>query len=355
MSMVSYGLDQILVRRTIDRRTGVVIAEEIAYELPSEDQSRRLLGQVPKEILTVFFYWDGDRILPSVNAVRATKGKSQYLSLTNDLLNMYGNDPKLIPRSTYRKNAGDGIRTITYGAHTSLVALDRSGKFATNVTTAVGHEFCLMKCHKLATLMPERFPYLSITVVLLTTGETLLPHKDVQNHRLFRNITTSFGDWTGGVLQIDESGEWVDHDSRDSWVVLDARTTRHQVTMVHGTRASITYHTPQQLHRQKMDDWNQLREAGFPVDRVWEQGMPLDTPGEEDLTFSSSLMNVRQQSQASEVETQEDVLQNLQVDDNLLLRPTLQAMCWLAHIILSLDCTLQFEVVSRPTFKYPGH
>ena len=85
--------------------------------------------------------------------------------------------------------------------------------------------------------MPERFPYLSITVVLLTTGETLLPHKDVQ-------------------------------------------------------KVSITYHTPQQLHRLKVDDWNQLREARFPVDRVWEQGMSLDTPGEEDLTFSSSLMNV---------------------------------------------------------------
>ena len=94
-----------------------------------------------------------------------------------------------------------------------------------------------------------------------------------------------------------------------------------------------------------------MREAGFPVDRVWEQGMSLDTPGEEDLTFSSPLMNVRQQSQASEVETQEDVLQNLQVDRNLLLRPTLQAMCWLADIILSLDGTLQFEMVSRPTFN----
>ena len=100
-----------------------------------------------------------------------------------------------------------------------------------------------------------------------------------------------------------------------------------------------------------MDDWNQLREAGFPVDRVWEQGMPLDIPGEEDLTFSSSLMNVRQQSQASEVETQEDVLQNLHVDHNLLFPPILQAMFWLADIILSLDGTLHLEVVSRPTFN----
>ena len=56
-----------------------------------------------------------------------------------------------------------------------------------------------MKCHKMATLMPEKFPCLCITVVHLTTGEALLPHKDVQNHRLFRNITTSFGEWTGGV------------------------------------------------------------------------------------------------------------------------------------------------------------
>ena len=94
-------------------------------------------------------------------------------------------------------------------------------------------------------------PYLSITVVHLTTGEALLPQKDVQNHRLFRNITTSFGDWTGGVLQIEEDGIWTDHDSRDAWVVLDARTTRHQVTMVHETRISTTYHTPQQLHRFK--------------------------------------------------------------------------------------------------------
>ena len=336
--------DQILVRRTVDRRTGVVIAEENVHHMTPDDLSRKLLEQVPKEILTVFFYWDGDRILPQVNVVKATKGKSQYLSLTNDLFNMYGNDSKLTPRSTYRKNVGEGIRTITHGAHTSLVAFDRSGKFVTNVTTAVGHELCLIKCHKLATLMPEKFLYLSITVVLLTTGETLLPHKDVQNHRLFRNITTSFGDWTGGVLQIDENEEWADHDSRDSWVVLDARTTRHQVTMVHGTRISITYHTPQHLHRLRMDDWSQLREAGFPVDRVWKQGMSMENLGEEDLTL-------RQQSQASTVETQEDVLQNLQVDHNILLRPTLQAMCWLAEIILSLDNTLQLEVMSKPTFN----
>ena len=99
--------------------------------------------------------------------------------------------------------------------------------------------------------MPEKFPYLCITVVHLTTGEALLPHKDTQNHRLFRNITRHLGIGRG-VLQIDQKGTWVDHDSRDAWVVLvDAKTTRHQVTMVHGTRLSVTYHTPQHLHRNR--------------------------------------------------------------------------------------------------------
>ena len=51
-------------------------------------------------------------------------------------------------------------------------------------------------------LMPEKFPYLCITVVHLTTGEALLPHRDIQNHRLFRNITTSFGDWTGEYYKL---------------------------------------------------------------------------------------------------------------------------------------------------------
>ena len=184
----------------------------------------------------------------------------------------------------------------------------------------------------------------------LTTGETLLPHKDVQNHRLFRNITASFGDWTGGVLQIEEDGVWTDHDSRDAWVVLDARTTRHQATMVHGTRISITYHTPQQLHRLRKADWDQLREAGFLVDRVWEQGMSLEIE-EEDLPFSSSLMSVKQQSQASEVETQEELVQNLHVDHNSLLRPTLQAICWLIDMTMSLDSGVHASMSMKPTFN----
>ena len=121
--------------------------------------------------------------------------------------------------------------------------------------------------------MPKPFPYLSITVVLLTDGEELAPHKDIQNHRLHQNATISFGKWTGGVLQILEDDKWINCDSRDQWVFLNARDTYRRVTEVTGYRLSVIYHTPQHLHRLSSEDWDILRDNDFPVDAVWEQGM----------------------------------------------------------------------------------
>ena len=72
---------------------------------------------------------------------------------------------------------------------------------------------------------------------------------------------------------------------------------------------------------------------------------------EEELTYSSSLMSVKQQSQDSEVETQEGISTNLQVDHNLLLRPTLQAVCWLIDMTLSHDSVLQVNMSTKPTFN----
>ena len=75
-------------------------------------------------------------------------------------------------------------------------------------------------------------------------NRNLAPHRDIQNHRHFRNATISFGKWEGGVLQTYEDDIWVNQDSRDEWVILDARDTFHRVTPVEGDRVSIIYHTP---------------------------------------------------------------------------------------------------------------
>ena len=225
----------------------------------------------------------------------------------HDLFNTYVNDPKFLPKSSYRKAIGKRVRTITYGADISQAACDKSGRFATNVTLASGHEACLHKCHKLVMLMLEKMPYICIIVVMLIDGETLSPHKDIQNNRLFKNATTSFGNWTGGLLQIQDNDAWADRDSKASWVIWDARITCHRVTEVKGDRISVTYHTPQHLYRLKSEDWEQLGKSGFPIDRVWEHGLPLPDYscgfGPDNEIFSQAAVSVRQMSQASDAES----------------------------------------------------
>ena len=119
-------------------------------------------------------------------------------------------------------------------------------------------------------------------MVLLTDGEELSPHKDVQNHRLHQNATISFGNWTGGVLQILEDDKWINCNSKDQWVFLNARETYHRVTEVTGYRMSVIYHTPQHLHRLSSEDWDILRDNDFPVDAVWEQGMSNQEESDDD-------------------------------------------------------------------------
>ena len=337
--------DSVVVRRTINRKTGVVMAEDYAAELTEVTLNRPFKGHSPKEVLTVFFYWDPERTDFMVNHTECSLDLELYLSITSELLNLFLNDPQLAPRSSYRKAIGEGVRTITYGAHTSLAALQKSHRFVTNITTADNHQPVLLLCHKLATLMPRSIPYLCITVVVLTTGEDLAPHRDIRNHRHFRNATISNGKREGGVHQTYEDDIWVNQDSRDQWVILDARNTFHRVTSVEGDRVSIIYHTPQHLDRLRHNDWNILRDAGFPVDQLWEGGL-LKEPSEiddEDCP-QEQIMTVRQTSPTlSEGEIY--MVDELDLDANSVFRPTLQAVLWLSELIAT--TTLKKEKVTK--------
>ena len=337
--------DSVVVRRTINRKTGVVMAEDYTEELTENTINRPFKGHSPKEVLTVFFYWDPERTDHMINYIACSLDSEMYLTITSELLNLLLNDSHLVPRSSYRKAIGEGVRTITYGAHTSLAALQKSHKFVTNITTADNHQRVLLLCHKLATLMPRSIPYLCITVVVLTTGEDLAPHRDIQNHRHFRNATISFGKWEGGVLQTYEDDIWVNQDSRDQWVVLDARNTFHRVTSVEGDRVSVIYHTPQHLDRLRQDDWDILRDTGFPVDQLWEGGLLKELSDAEDEDCpQEQIMTVRQTTPAFS-ESELYAIEDLDLDANSVFRPTLQAVMWLSELIAI--TTLKKETVTK--------
>ena len=205
------------------------------------------------------------------------------------IFNLYMSNDRFIPRSTYRKSIGDGIRTITYGAHTSSAASTKSSRFVTNVTEAASHQPCLTLCHRLATTMPRSFPYLSITVVLLTDGGELAPHKDIQKNRFHQNATTSFGEWEGGDLQVLVDDQWINQDSDRGWVFLNARKTYHRVTEVlgHSRLCSISSSTA----RGGLGAIATVRiSRQIPVDAVWEQGISNthgDSDSEEELPMTN--------------------------------------------------------------------
>ena len=57
--------------------------------------------------------------------------------------------------------------------------------------------------------------------------------------------------------------------------------------MVEGERLSVIFHTPQHLNRLLPNDWEELRQAGFPVDEIWQGGLINET--EEELIFFERL------------------------------------------------------------------
>ena len=340
---IDVSWDSVLVRRTIDRKTGVVMSEDVCCSLDQTQLHRPFKGESPKEVLTVFFSWQETPTVHEVSVVEPPGDKVRYEAISEELLQQFSQNIRLIPRSTYRKAIGDGVRTITYGAHTSNAASGKSGKHVTLITESVNHGPTLTLCHRLATTMPSPFPYLSVTVVLLTDGEELSPHKDVQNHRLHQNATISMGKWKGGVLQVLENDKWINRDSKDKWVFLDARETFHRVTEVTGYRLSIIYHTPQHLHRLSSEDWDILRDTGFPVDAVWEQGITNQDESDDESNPDHKINEVIQsmdtpKTLSRQTSTEETQGPLMELDDSVdlpwsSLRPTMQAILWLSDLV----------------------
>ena len=114
-----------VVRRTIDRRTGVVMVEDTLCSLEQQQMRRPFQGETPKEVFAVFFSWQENPAFPTINRMEVPNSIDKYHSITNELIELCSSNSRLLPRSTYRKVLGDGVRTITYGDHTSNAARER--------------------------------------------------------------------------------------------------------------------------------------------------------------------------------------------------------------------------------------
>ena len=94
-----------------------------------------------------------------------------------------------------------------------------------------------------------------------------------------------------------------------------------------GDRLSSIYHTPQHLDRLQSEDWEMLRNTGFPVDQLWHGCLLGEMEDEEDMEDcpQEQIMTVRQTTPAlSEGDLFDEDL--VDIDLNLL-------RCFFQHLV----------------------
>ena len=85
---ITVAWDSVVVRRTIDRKTGVVMAEEAVWSLNASQKNRPLKGESPKEILTVFFSWEDTPTVQAMSYVEVETRKDMRQSLRKSCKSM---------------------------------------------------------------------------------------------------------------------------------------------------------------------------------------------------------------------------------------------------------------------------
>ena len=63
--------------------------EDFAAYLSEDELNRPFAGNVPKEVLTVFFYWDTNREAVMYNYVNVSTDHDQNLQLIRELINLF--------------------------------------------------------------------------------------------------------------------------------------------------------------------------------------------------------------------------------------------------------------------------
>ena len=133
----------------------------------------------------------------------------------------------------YRESQGQ-IRGLRFGL------LTRRGR---GVSQADGAYPRLLKLlHLLALKRPSLAPYLAIQFNALTAGNGLPAHVDSRNEG--PSWVCSFGEFTGGVLQRRERGEWQDVDHLHRWACLKEGQEHRVLPVQSGIRYSVVLYVP---------------------------------------------------------------------------------------------------------------
>ena len=86
------------------------MSEDVRCSMDQAQLHRSFKGESPKEVLTVFFSWEETPTVHAMSVVSRPGDKTRYDAISAELLQQYSQNIRLIPRSTYRKAIGEGVR-----------------------------------------------------------------------------------------------------------------------------------------------------------------------------------------------------------------------------------------------------
>ena len=83
---ISVSWDSVVVRRTIDRKTGVVLGGRRRVFIEPRQLNRPFKGASPKEVLTVFFSWEESPIVQAMSTVTSPGDRTRYEAISVELM-----------------------------------------------------------------------------------------------------------------------------------------------------------------------------------------------------------------------------------------------------------------------------
>ena len=139
--------------------------------------------------------------------------------------------------------------------------------------------------HLLAECRAINHPYTSVQVNMLTPSHSLPPHVDARNVGV--TWVLSFGEYTGGQLQLKEQGQWKDVKNHLCWARIPEGVEHRVSSLKSGVRYSVVLYVPVGYEKALGQDdsslASKLQELGYPVPSTMPPAFWCDVP--EDVSL----------------------------------------------------------------------
>eukprot|EP00971_Amphidinium_carterae_P252688 5016731-Amphidinium_carterae.1 len=188
-----------------------------------------------------------------------------------------------------KENLGKSAKTMTLGLYA------RQGLGIT--TEARRARQFLTQVHAL--MDSTHLEYTTVVISKLEVGDFVGEHTDKYNYSNSLNYVLALGDYSGGVLEVQQSdGSWLEVPVHGKLVSLEQHRPHRVSPITYGVRYSIVLATMGRLQAVPEEAWQELKALAFPVKGLQLQGKQLrDVYQAVELPFETWTVSAQPQAQ----------------------------------------------------------